>query len=146
MTRSFALVLVAGAVLCCTPRGQAETFGGPFGKELPLSPGEPLTLDKDYRVPQVDTQLGERVKFKAGRRACVIVMGDHKPIVPVTIEVLDDKGNVVARDNPAKGAESRDAKGNDVAAVIWYPPRDAYYTIKVTNHGEASKACWVAIN
>jgi hypothetical protein len=85
-----------------------------------------------------------KLKFEGGRRACVIAMGDHDPIVPVTIEVYDADGKRVTSDNPATTI-APPAVGADLAAALWYPPRDAEYTIKVTNHGSVENKIWIAI-
>ena len=61
--------------------------------------------------------------FKGGERACVIVEGDHEPIVDLALEVTDSKGQVVAKYD----------RGGDLAAVIWYPPEDGEYTVTVHN-------------
>jgi len=72
-------------------------------------------------------------------------MDDHKPVVPVILEIRDEKGNLVGRDTPAAGVSDPEAKGNDVCAVIWYPPRDGYYTITVKNTGHDFNDCYIAI-
>src|SRR5689334_21569853 len=108
MTRMIAMTLVAAAALVCVGLGEAGSVGGPFGRYVKIGADQTLTLNQ--------AEHKDLVKFRGGQRACVIVLGDHKPIVPVTIEVFDDKGRLVAQDNPAKGVASRDAKGNDLAA------------------------------
>jgi hypothetical protein len=62
-----------------------------------------------------------KVKFKGGERACVIVIGDHRPVVALDLKVEDDKGTLIGQDK----------NGGDFCAVIWYPPRDAEYVISV---------------
>ena len=61
--------------------------------------------------------------FKGGQRACVIVVGDHQPVVPLELKVEDAKGNLIGED---KGGRE------DLRAVIWYPPRDGEYTISIS--------------
>jgi hypothetical protein len=129
--------------------GLAVLLGGRLGEAGPI-PGNAalkprvgakaeITLDKNTK------SLGEHTQFKGGQRACVIVMGDHKPVVPVILEIRDEKGNLVGRDTPAAGVSDPKAKGNDVCAVIWYPPRDGYYRITVKNLGQEYNDCWIAI-
>jgi hypothetical protein len=62
-----------------------------------------------------------KVTFKGGERACVIVVGDHKPVVPLALKVEDSTGKLIGED---KG-------GRDLCAVIWYPARDGEYTIHI---------------
>jgi hypothetical protein len=62
-----------------------------------------------------------KLKFKGGQRACVIVIGDHRPVVSLDLKVEDDKGKLIGQDK----------YGGDFCAVIWYPPRDAEYVISV---------------
>jgi hypothetical protein len=147
MKWKYALVLVGGAVLCATPLGQAESFSGPFyTSELRIEVEHIAHLDKSSVVPtrRDPRRLGECLKFKAGRKAVVIVKGDHDPIVPITLEVYDDQGKLVARDEPGKGM-AQDALGNDYAGVVWYPPRDGYYTIRIASHGSQYNKCTLSI-
>jgi hypothetical protein len=66
------------------------------------------------------------VTFRGGERACVIVRGDHKPLVPLDVTVFDKDGAVVARDESER----------DFLAVFWVPPRTAEYRIVVRNKGK----------
>jgi hypothetical protein len=97
-----------------------------------------------------------KVMFKGGQRACVIILGDRKPIVPLSLEVHDDKNNPIGKDEPSKAdLENQQTPGNDFRAVIWYPPRDGEYTITIRNRGRYSpedrdkglnySKCWIAI-
>src|SRR5205807_8018960 len=61
--------------------------------------------------------------FKGGERACVLVKGDHDPPADLILTVYDSKEQVVAKDED----------GGDLCAVIWYPPRDGKYVVKVQN-------------
>ena len=139
MRRASVLVLVAGVGLLCGQPGEAGPVLENLGFKVPVQPEAAVTLDKGKR------SLGERAKFKGGQRACVIVAGSHKPVVPLVLEIRDDKGTLVARDEPGKGVSADDAPGNDLCAVIWYPPRDGYYSITIKNPGEKVNPCWVAI-
>src|SRR5438270_1212355 len=96
---------------------------------LAASAGTGAPLKGAYPMSKV--RVGAKAKweieesFRGGRRACVIAVGDHNPIVDVTIAVYDDSNRLVAEDQG----------GGDVVAAIWYPPRDAMYNVVVTNSG-----------
>ena len=64
-------------------------------------------------------------KYQAGRRACVIAMGDHKPPVDISIAVYDDANQLITEERSV-----------DYVAAIWYPPRTANYKVVVKNSGE----------
>jgi hypothetical protein len=145
MTRACALLAVTAGVLLCA-ESQGGSVRGAFGSYIRVEANAAFTLDKNTRMGEQGLPLGDRLKFRGGQRATVIVVGDHDPIVPVILEVYDDKGKLVARDEPARGSASAKAKGNDVCAVVWYPPRDSYYAIKIRNLGKDFNKCWVAIN
>jgi hypothetical protein len=74
-------------------------------------------------------------EFRGGERACVIVKGDHDPVVDLELSVYDQKGNLVAED---KG-------GGDFVAVIWYPPRNAVYRIQIVNPGQAYNDLYISL-
>jgi hypothetical protein len=79
--------------------------------------------DKSYMV------LGNTYEFqdtfRANQRACVIVEGDHKPVVNLSIKILDVSGKVVAEDTA----------GGDLIAVMWYPPKTQPYRIVISSDG-----------
>jgi hypothetical protein len=86
-------------------------------------------------------------KFKGGRRATILAIGDHKPVVPMAIFVYDSANQLVAKD------ESH----GDFVSAVWYPPRDGEYKIHIKHWGvdeyEGDKLIrpgyndvWVAIN
>ena len=68
--------------------------------------------------------------FRGGERACVIVSGDHKPPVKMTVTIYDEKRTRKI----AEDAGSEDAP--DILAVIWYPPRDGKYVIEISHNGK----------
>jgi hypothetical protein len=76
------------------------------------------------RVTAFERKAISRTTFKGGERACVIVEGDHKPVIDLVLEIHDEKGNLVARDSA----------GGDICAAIWYPPRTGVYTVWVENN------------
>ena len=76
--------------------------------------------------------------FKAGERACVIVIGDHRPIVDVEVKVYDSKERLVAK---RRGTEP----APDFVGVAWYPPREEKYRIEVSSYGKEYNECSVAI-
>jgi hypothetical protein len=140
MIRFLGLCLVGGGLLLATQLGKAGLMEGSFRQNnVRVQKQGKLVIDKG---PQ---SLGKRALFKGGERACVIVMGDHKPVAPLILEIRDDKGNVVGKDEPAAGTEKTDTPGNDLAAVIWYPPRDGYYSIIIMNPAPEYNDCWLVI-
>ena len=76
--------------------------------------------------------------FVAGQRACVIVIGDHDPIVDLEIMVYDSHKNLVASDRGKDVAQ-------DFVAVMWYPPREERYHIVINSYGKDFNKCSVAI-
>jgi hypothetical protein len=71
-------------------------------------------------------------RFKGGERACVILKGDHDPVMDLAIIVRDENGRVVAEDEA----------GGDICAVVWYPAVTASYTIVIENRGGVWNKCW----
>ena len=72
--------------------------------------------------------------FAAGQRACVIVIGDHNPVVDVEVKVYDAANQLVAHDRGTEPAQ-------DFVAVMWYPPRQETYRIHVFSYGKAHNTC-----
>jgi|SRR5262245_4043474 len=101
-----------------------------------IGDGSPLTGKRAFaeRIPGADSHIF-REKFRGGQRACVIVRGDHKPVVNLALSVYDAKDELVAEDRG----------GGDYVAVIWYPPRDALYKIKVHNPGIEYNDCYISL-
>jgi hypothetical protein len=100
----------------------------------PFSLGGPVdgtTYFRD-RVPKRDGAapgvLPVSREFVAGQRACIIVIGDHNPVVDLEVKVYDLQGQLVAED---RGTES----APDFVAAMWYPPRQQTYRIEVRNYG-----------
>lgn len=75
------------------------------------------------------------VEFQGGERACVIVEGDHKPVMDLELYVLDQQRRVVAKDTD----------GGDFCAAIWYPPKTAKYIIAIHNKGNTWNQCWISV-
>ncbi len=149
MARALGLVLLCVGLLAAAGPGRAGSFRGPWGGYVRVPARTTLVLDKKAPVPgmrEVLPALGDHLKFRAGQRACVILVGDHDPVVPMVVEIRDAGGKVVARDEPGKASAKASEKGNDVCAVIWYPPRDGYYSIAITNPAKDYNKCWLAIN
>jgi hypothetical protein len=73
--------------------------------------------------------------FRGGRRACVIVKGDHRPVVDLAVFVYDANGRLVAKD------EGR----GDFVTAIWYPPRDATYRIVIQSPGKDYNDCYIVV-
>jgi hypothetical protein len=77
----------------------------------------------------------EPLRFKGNERACVILRGDHDPVVDLAIYVYDEKDNLVAKDDA----------GGDLCAAIWYPPRTAAYKIVLQCKGDVFNKCYLSI-
>jgi hypothetical protein len=102
---------------------------------LGMSPGQSSPLRGHYREAHLRNEKRSRLKvggtyefrdtFHANQRACVIVEGDHKPIMNLTVKVFDAAGNQVASDT-----------GGDILAVMWYPPRTQDYVVSITGDGD----------
>ncbi len=103
---------------------------------LPASGGSSPLKGKHAAKEKISEQsaLPLEMEFKGGERACVIVRGDHRPVVDLRVTVYDAQGKVVAKDD----------RGGDIVTVIWYPPRDAVYRIEIVNPGEAYNVCYVS--
>ena len=113
----------------------ALVVGGSLGAaNLALSSPVDGSRSTHERVGEMsDRTLVER--FRGGERACVIVRGDHKPVVNVEVHISDDKGRPI----------TKDVGGGDLVAVTWYPPRDGNYTIRIVNHGKEYNECYVVL-
>lgn len=98
--------------------------------------GSPLT-GKRGKAERIDgeSSINLKGKFRGGERACVIVMGDHKPPVDLAVYVYDEKDRLVAEDKA----------GGEYVAVIWYPPRDAVYRVKIHNPGKDYNQCYISL-
>jgi hypothetical protein len=86
----------------------------------------------------VPGQYSVQKTFRAGERACVLVIGDHKPVVDLTVTIYDAAGQVVVQDRGKGGT-------GDFVAAIWYPPRTADYRIEVLSPGTDFNKCYIAI-
>jgi len=70
--------------------------------------------------------LEYRETFRANERACVIIEGDHNPVMNLKVRVLDPAGNTIASD----------LSGGDLLVVTWYPARTQEYTITISSDGD----------
>jgi hypothetical protein len=120
MTR-FMLLLVVGLMLAIPGSGG----GSPLDGKHSLDP---------QRIPK-GARLRFEKEFRGGERACVIVKGDHKPVVDLSVSVYDQKGNLIAKDDA----------GGDFVTAIWYPPRDAIYRIDIVNPGADYNDCYISL-
>jgi hypothetical protein len=111
----------------------AGPIDGPHTKQVrieagPLGPGDKPTPGK--RAFQFE--------FRGGERACVIAVGDHKPVVPMAIVVVDEKMTTVAEDYGSEQVP-------DFVAAIWYPPRTAKYTVIVQSVGKEYNEVYLTV-
>jgi hypothetical protein len=112
---------VVALCLALFPAGLGN--GSPVGGKRSLS----------HDIPEYSNFLLEET-FRGGERACVIVKGDHKPVVDLKLVVYDQKDQVVVKDE----------RGGDLVGVVWYPPRDAVYKIKIHNPGKEYNRCYIS--
>jgi hypothetical protein len=126
MVRAF--FAVGLALLCLTPLGNGAPVQGTSWSEKAV---EGASADR----PGV---LAFDVAYNPGERACVVVIGDHDPVVDVEVKVYDSKRQLVVQDRGTPPAQ-------DFVAVMWYPPRQATYHIEILNYGKAFNKCSVAI-
>jgi hypothetical protein len=101
--------------------------GGGSPLEGKLSLGE-------QRIPK-GKRLRFEKQFRGGERACVIVKGDHDPVVDLSVSVYDQKGNLIAKDDA----------GGDFVSAIWYPLRDAIYRIEIVHSGADYNECDITL-
>src|SRR5437764_1261501 len=115
-----AMLAVAAAVLL----GVAPTAGSP--------------VKGHYREPPAVSQQGpDRAvlnplssytftdTFRGNERACIVIEGDHKPVMDLKVTVRDELNNVVAQD----------LAGGDFVSAIWYPTQTQRYTVTITGNG-----------
>ncbi len=129
------IALVGLALLAVAPFGSGAPVDGPSWSRKKVAGGS--GAGEGGAASQPGT-LDFTKTFLAGQRACVIVIGDHDPVVDLEIQVFDAKGNLVAQD---KGQGT----ARDYAAVMWYPPRQEPYRIVVSNYGSAYNVCSIAV-
>jgi hypothetical protein len=80
-----------------------------------------------------------KLDFRGGERACVIVSGDHDPIVPVTVAIYEES----TQRKLFEDISSQQAP--DIVAAIWYPPRDGHYVVEITNKSKEYNGLTVSI-
>jgi hypothetical protein len=132
MRRAFGLVGLA--VLMFVPLSRGGPIEGSSWSEQNISAG---AVAEGGKVTEPGA-AGTIKTFAAGRRACVVVVGDHDPVVDLEVKVYDSKGNLVAQDRGQDPAR-------DYVAVMWYPPRQEQYRIMIHSYGAAYNKCSVAI-
>jgi hypothetical protein len=106
MIRHLGFLVVVASLFVSAVSGQASPVKGGMVKQAKIPGGQLASI---------------REIFKGGERACVIVVGDHRPVVPLLLKVEDAQGNLVGEDK----------NGGDFCTVIWYPPRDGEYRISI---------------
>lgn len=111
MLRFMTLALLAWLLLSTAPARPGPVAGG----YRSLAPQMRLKIDPKQTARIRDT-------FLANERACVMLEGDHKPPMNLTVKIFDHDGKLVAQDT-----------GPDYVAVTWYPPRTEEYTIEVSH-------------
>jgi hypothetical protein len=118
MTRKVTLAIL-GILLLAAGSADSGPLGGPYQ--------EPKR--RGYEKGRGKLEAGQvyqfRDVFRGNQRACVIVEGDHEPVMNLKLQVFDGQNQLVAQD----------VAGGDIVAVIWYPPKTQTYTITVTSNG-----------
>jgi hypothetical protein len=115
-------MIARGSLIVCTAVLLLISTGLGFGESL-----------REARRVEAHSGYETTHTFRGGERACVIVVGDHKPPSPMEVRVFDAKKRLVA--------ETR--ADTDTAAVIWYPPVTGNYRIEVRNHGDEYNAMMI---
>ena len=110
-------------LLALAPWAQAGPVEGPFARNYEIG----------GMLGSEPTPKEFVLKFRGGERACVIVRGDHKPIVKLDVLIYDSQGAEVARDESDK----------DYVAVFWVPPRTGEYRVVVRNYGREYNEVYV---
>ena len=126
--------LIALAFLTLVPPGSGGPVDGTSWAEQKV-PGGTQGAHGEITEPGV---MELKKTFMAGERACVVVIGDHDPVVDIEVKVYDSKKNLVAQDRGQ-------APAPDYVAVFWYPPRQETYRIVIHSYGKDYNKCSVAI-
>jgi len=123
-------MLVVGALLLGVAPAASSPVPGHRREPMPAQDGQQkkavLYPDRSYTF--TDT-------FRANERACIIVEGDHEPVMDLKITVTDQQKNVVAQDTA----------GGDFVSAIWYPPRQERYTITITGNGSVENYLYIVV-
>jgi hypothetical protein len=93
--------------------------------------------------PRTKQVVPKKLRFRGGERACVIVMGDHDPVMSITVEVYELRSLESGKDG--KPVARADSGRGDLVSVIWYPPRDEEYVIIVYTDGRVYNDCYISI-
>src|SRR5438132_1149425 len=88
------------------------------------------------KVVGADQPFEVELNFKGGERATVIVKANKLDAAgDLVLEIRNLKGQLITKDDA----------GGLFAAVIWYPPQDGIYKIKVTAKGADKIGCYIAV-
>lgn len=115
--------LIAVCLMALVSFGAGNGHGGPV---------DGPTGQSKFRLPGGFIDRVEKVRFEGGKRACVIIVGDHNPVVNLQVEILDEQGRSIAKD------EGR----GDFAGVVFYPPVTATYTVRLVNPQSEFNECY----
>lgn len=122
-------LLIAGAALAGPVDGPTS-----FKIQVPASKGNEIgeaEVTKDFR---------------GGERACVLIVGDHRPVVDLELRVYE-----VRPDSTEQKLVARDGGGKDIIGAVWIPPRTGSYRIVIRNPSAFKKDinpfddCYIAI-
>ena len=104
---------------------------------FPTAVLESSPMHGQHRDEQIEIDANDTREFletyRGGQRACVIVAAQTGADVRLKIDVYDAKKELTAT-----------TEQSEIAAVVWYPPRDGQYKIRVQNRGAVSAMCSIA--
>jgi hypothetical protein len=118
MARVVLLALLGVLLLSLSPAHSSPARTKPYR--------EAHKRQKEFSLWRPGTKYEFQDIFQGNERACVIVEGDHKPPMNLTIQVFDLANNKVAEDK----------RGGDIIGVTWYPPKTDTYRIVITADGD----------
>jgi hypothetical protein len=88
------------------------------------------------KIVASDQPFEVELNFKSGERATVIVKAVKlEAPADLFLEVRNLKGQLITKDDA----------GGHFAAVIWFPPQDGIYKIKVAVKGADKVGCYVIV-
>jgi hypothetical protein len=75
------------------------------------------------------------LEFKGGERACVILVGDHDPVMDLSISVYDANKRLVTKCD----------RGGDFCCVVWHPAVTAKYHVEIQSKGRVWNKVYLVI-
>jgi len=125
-----AILAVVGALILNMAPAAGSPVKGHYREPVVVSE---QAIDRAILNPHATYTFSET--FRGNERACIIIEGDHKPVMDLRVTVKDPFNNVVAQDTA----------GGDFVSVIWYPPRTQAYTISITGNGNVENYLYIVV-